>query len=74
MWHTMVKQLGGEAICACKIDCTVTGSNEGAMDDPKCPVFPIFGGTTFKKVGKKRAPDKKCRSCMMLDPIKIQLF
>ena len=35
-----------------KVNCAVTGSSEGTVNDPKCPLLPIFCDCIFKKIEK----------------------
>ena len=34
------------------VDCAVTGTNEGSVDDPKCPLLPIFKDIVFPLVAE----------------------
>ena len=41
------------------VDCAVTGSNNGSVDDPKCPLLPIFKDIIFPMVEAMVAPSGK---------------
>ena len=50
----------------CKVNCAVTGSSEGAVNDPKCPLLPTFRDSVFKKIEKMTAPGAKCFGCKVI--------